>query len=156
MPDRKQISTTGYPPEARVRLGQAVAKARIAAGYKFRTDFARAAGVKSQRSLQMLEQGDEYVGQVILFAVARALPNWNEDTPRTILEGGPIPPTVQETAQEAAQETAPTASVADIPGLGQLRDGVEVQLWAIKELDEETRKAYIFQHRARVAQERAI
>lgn len=93
---RRQVSTSNYDPEARTCLGDAVAKAREAAGYKYRTEFARAAGITSIRSLNMLENGESGVGQSILFAVGRALPNWTEDTPKIILEGGPIPPTVAE------------------------------------------------------------
>lgn len=53
-------------------------------------------GEVSLRSLEKLEGGDVGVGQKVLFAVARALPGWTEDTPKTILEDGPIPPTVAE------------------------------------------------------------
>lgn len=93
---RGQLRTASYSDEARARLGGAVAKAREAAGYKYRTEFARAAGIKSVRSLEMLEAGEPGVGQSVLFAVGRALPNWTEDTPRVILEGGPIPSTANE------------------------------------------------------------
>jgi transcriptional regulator with XRE-family HTH domain len=79
----------------RITLALAVAKAREAAGYSTRTAFAKAVG-KSIRSINALEAGDPTVGQSVLFAVARVLPNWTEDTPKTILEGGPIPPTVAE------------------------------------------------------------
>lgn len=41
--------------------------------------------------MQALELDDASVGQSVLFAVARLLPNWTEDTPRAILEGDPIP-----------------------------------------------------------------
>jgi len=53
----------------------------------------KAAGGKvSTRSLQALETADASVGQSVLWDVARQLPGWDEDTPRSILEGGPIPP----------------------------------------------------------------
>lgn len=92
---QRQIRTGDYPPEARLRLGHEVAKARIAAGHRYRTDLAdaiKAAGGKvSPRSLQALETGDASVGQAVLFAVASVLPRWTEDTPKAILEGGPAP-----------------------------------------------------------------
>lgn len=95
---QRQIRTGDYSPDARLRLGQAVAQARTAAGYPYRTDLVdavKAAGGKlSIRSLQALEAGDASVGQSVLFAVARLLPNWDEDTPRIVLEAGPIPPTL--------------------------------------------------------------
>lgn len=78
-----------------MRLAEAVAKAREAAGFSTRTAFRKVVD-KSIRSINALETGEPTVGQSVLFAVGRALPNWNEDTPRTILEGGPIPPTVAE------------------------------------------------------------
>lgn len=90
---RRQIRTADYSQHARDRLANAVIKAREAAGFKWRTDFARHANIRSIRSLVMLEQGEPGVGQTILFAVGRGLPNWDEDTPRVILEGGPVPPT---------------------------------------------------------------
>lgn len=95
VPTRK-LSTTNFSPEARERLADAVAAARIADGHLYRTTFARAAGIRSLRSLELLEAGDPGVGQAILIKVAQALPNWTEDTPKTILEGGPIPPTFVE------------------------------------------------------------
>lgn len=87
----RRVRTASYPEEARRRLGDAVAKAREAAGYQYRTEFRRAAGIKSVRSLEMLENGEPGVGQTVLFAVGRLLPGWTEDTPRQILEGGMIP-----------------------------------------------------------------
>lgn len=99
VPSRK-LSTTNYPTEARVRLGEAVREARNAAGYMFRTTFARDAGIRSIRSLELLEAGDPGVGEAILFKVARALPNWTGDTPRLILEGGSAPSTEPELPPE--------------------------------------------------------
>lgn len=78
-----------YDKTARVRLGLAVARAREAAGYQFRPAFEKAAGVGST-SLWKLENGDP-VGPLVYEAVARALPGWNEDTPRQILEGESAP-----------------------------------------------------------------
>lgn len=82
-----------YDKTARVRLGLAVARAREAAGYQFRPAFEKAAGVGST-SLWKLENGDP-VGPLVYEAVARALPGWDEDTPRLILEGEAGAPTVE-------------------------------------------------------------
>src|SRR5262245_34664131 len=84
---RKQLRTSSYPPEARARLGEAVEAARIAAGYRYRTDFCRSRDIKNLRGLELLEQGKTGVGQAFLFEVADALPGWTRDTPRLILEG---------------------------------------------------------------------
>lgn len=89
---RKQIRTSNYSPEDRVRLGEAVEAARVAAGYKFRPEFCRAHGIRNLRGLELLEQGQTGVGQAFLFEVADALPDWTRDTPRIILEGGEPPP----------------------------------------------------------------
>ncbi len=72
----------------------------------YRTDFARAIGNKSVRSIELLEAGEPGVGASILFAVGRGLPNWTEDTPQIILEGGPIPPTAP--AEPPPPPTPPT------------------------------------------------
>ncbi|RSN26549.1 hypothetical protein DMC63_01555 [Streptomyces sp. WAC 05977] len=104
----RQIRTGDYPLEARERLGNAVAKARIAGGWQYRTDLSdaiKAAGGKvSPRSLQALETADASVGQAVLWDVARQLPGWDEDTPRSILEGGPIPPTQTQPVTEEPRE----------------------------------------------------
>lgn len=85
--------TAKYPEPARKRLGEAVMQARLACGFQWRPDFVKAVdGIKSVRSITMLENGEPGVGPAVLYAVARYLPNWTEDTPRIILEGGPIPP----------------------------------------------------------------
>ncbi|MEV6879150.1 hypothetical protein [Amycolatopsis sp. NPDC051128] len=147
----KRLRTANYSAEARARLGDAVTKAREAAGYQYRPPFvhaAKAAGIKlNVRSLELLEQGDPGVGQSILFAVGRALPGWTEDTPRVILEDGPIPPT--ENAGVPHLSLVDSASAAP-PG-PELRDDIERQLWAISALSEEERWSYIDQHRARQA-----
>src|SRR5262245_3598970 len=70
---RKQLRTRTYPPEARARLGEAVEQARIAAGYRFRTEFCRAHGIKNLRGLELLEQGQPGVGSAFLSEIARAL-----------------------------------------------------------------------------------
>lgn len=64
--------------------------AREQMGYKFRPAFAREAKV-SVRSLAAVENGEPGVGAANLRAIGRALQGWTEDTPRIILEGGPIP-----------------------------------------------------------------
>jgi len=100
---KKQLRTADYPQEARERLGDAVAKARETGGWRFRTDFAEAARVAGEklslRSLGAVESGEAGVGQSVLFAIGRMLPNWTEDTPRLILEGGPIPSIEREPAR---------------------------------------------------------
>ena len=96
---RKQLRTSNYSAEMRARLGAAVEAARLAAGYKYRTDFCRAHGIRNLRGLELLEQGKTGVGQVLLFEVADALPGWDRETPRIILEGGPVPPVSPEDPQ---------------------------------------------------------
>jgi len=93
---RRQLRTSNYTAEDRNRLGEAVEAARLAAGYKFRTEFVRAHGIKNLRGLELLEQGQTGVGQAFLYEVARALPGWTEDTPRAILEGAAAPPIAAE------------------------------------------------------------
>lgn len=88
---RRQLRTKDYSEDARKRLGEAVDRARRAAGYRYRTDFVKAHGIKNLRGLEMLEQGQPGVGQAFLLEVAAALPGWNEDTPRAVLEGGEPP-----------------------------------------------------------------
>lgn len=113
VPSRKQLRTRNYPAEARAALGKAVEDARVAAGFRFRTDFCRAHGIKSYRSLEMLEQGDPGVGQAFLFEVADALPGWTRDTPRIVLEGGEPPST---TAPSSEGEFPPDWSTEDEEG----------------------------------------
>ncbi len=100
------LRTANYSASARTRLGEAVSIARQAAGFPFRPQFAKRHGI-NKRSLELLEHGDPGVGETILFAVARALPNWTESTPRAILEGGPIPPTASDNSVPA--KSAPRA-----------------------------------------------
>lgn len=89
---RKQLRTSNYSPEARTRLGEAVEAARMAAGYRYRTEFCRAHHIKNLRGLELLEQGKTGVGQAFLFEVADSLPGWTRETPQIILEGGAAPP----------------------------------------------------------------
>lgn len=95
----RKLRTADYSQQARERLGAAVAEGRVAAGYKFRPPFAKVAQV-SLRSLVDIETGKPGAGEANLTAIARALPNWTEDTPREVLEGGPIPPLATETPAE--------------------------------------------------------
>lgn len=88
---RTQLRTKDYSVAARKRLGEEVERARRALGYRYRTDFCRAYGIKNLRGVELLEQGQPGVGQAFLFEVARALPGWDESTPRHVLEGGAPP-----------------------------------------------------------------
>ncbi|MGH3516208.1 MAG: hypothetical protein ACRDQ7_02070, partial [Haloechinothrix sp.] len=107
-------------------------------GHRWRTTFARAAGI-SVRSLNSLESGDPGVGQSILFAVGRALPNWTEDTPKMILEGGPIPSTATDEAPpewEPRDEWERTLA-ADFPDMSRKR---QAELFRMHRKDNESRK----------------
>jgi hypothetical protein len=88
----------GYPPEAWIRLGEAVAQARRAIGHRSAHSFAKATG-RSHRSIQAVERG-EGVGVAVLEAVGLTLgghiPGWGVDTPESILKGGPVPDLVAE------------------------------------------------------------
>lgn len=82
--------TRRYSEDARTRLGIAVTRAREALGHQFRPSFVEVVHGVGLTSLVKLETGKP-VGPAVYEAVARALPNWTEDTPVTILEGGPVP-----------------------------------------------------------------
>lgn len=114
------MRTADYSQEARDRLAAAVAAARKAAGHRFRPSFAKAAGVgiRSLENVESLEPDAASVGDTVLEAIGRALPNWTEDTPRIVLEGGAIPVHKPEPAAES-QELAPLDEVleADLDGL---------------------------------------
>ena len=89
-----RVRTANYSPEARQRLGDAAAKAREALGMSRPQLVAAAAAagvVLNKKSLELVETGQPGVGQSFLFALGRFLPNWTEDTPRKILEGGSAP-----------------------------------------------------------------
>jgi hypothetical protein len=88
---RRQLSTLNYSQDDRDRLADAVTKARLADGYRSRSALARAAEI-SVRSLAAVERAEPGVGQGTLFAIGRKLSRWTVDTPRVILEGGPVPP----------------------------------------------------------------
>jgi hypothetical protein len=87
----RRLSTKEYSTDARERLALAHTRAREAAGYPSRPKYAAAVPDVGLRSIVKIEQADP-VGQLVLEATARFLPGWTEETPRIILEGGPIPP----------------------------------------------------------------
>jgi hypothetical protein len=78
-------------------------RAREADGHMYRPSFATLAGI-SVASLLKLETGKP-VGPSVYEAVARALPEWTEETPRKILEGEePQTRTLTPTGQQAEGE----------------------------------------------------
>lgn len=117
------MRTGNYSQEARARLAGAIVKAREAAGHRFRPSFAKAAGVgvRSIENVESLEPGAASVGESVLRAIGRALPTWTEETPRIILEGGPIPAGPQTPVSSAVEteELAPLDEVlsTDLDGL---------------------------------------
>lgn len=127
----RRLRTADYSEEARERLGRAVARQREADGYKFRPAFAKAAKI-SLRSLAAVETGEPGVGAANLRAIGRALSTWTEDTPREILDGGPIPPTHVETVEP--------------------RDEFERKVMA-SHVDLDTKIHFIRRHRAALAEE---
>jgi hypothetical protein len=94
----QRVHTREFSAEARERLGLAITRAREASGHPHRPSFAKVAGL-SVRSIVNLEAGTP-VGPSVYEAAARALPGWNEDTPRMILEGSPAPEIVVPTRAE--------------------------------------------------------
>lgn len=112
---RRQLRTKDYPEADRKRLGQAVETARRAAGYRYRTDFVRANGIKNLRGLEMLEQGQPGVGQAFLFEVARALPGWDESTPQAVLEGQDPPPAEPVVEPAESKHSPAEPNPADYP-----------------------------------------
>jgi hypothetical protein len=88
------LRTANYGEDARKRLGEAVAMARRAAGHRWRSTFYKEAKV-GKRSLEAVEAGEPTIGIDVLERIGRALGrhfrDWSADTPRAILEGGPIP-----------------------------------------------------------------
>jgi hypothetical protein len=126
---RKQLSTLGYSQEARDRLADAVNKARLAAGYRWRTNLAKAAGV-SVRSVTALERAEPGVGQANLYAIARVLPGWTEDTMKLVLDGGDPP----------AIDSGGRVEIL-------LLDDSERQLWAL-DMPDDVKWGWIYQYRA--------
>jgi hypothetical protein len=88
------LRTADYSVEARKRLAEAVSQARRAIGHEWRTTFADEAGI-GIRSLEAVEAYEPTVGVSVLERIGRALGrhlrDWSFNTPREILEGGPIP-----------------------------------------------------------------
>ena len=88
------LRTADYSDEARKRLAEAVSQARRAIGHEWRTSFAIEVQI-SLRSLEAVEAHEPTVGVSVLERIGRTLGRhlrgWSVDTPRTILEGGPIP-----------------------------------------------------------------
>jgi transcriptional regulator with XRE-family HTH domain len=78
-----------------MRLGEAVRRARLVAGFNSRSQFSDAAGV-SKRAIDALESGEATVGRRILEQVGHTLgryfDQWSIETAQIILEGGPPPP----------------------------------------------------------------
>jgi hypothetical protein len=98
------LRTANYSEHARQRLGEAVAEARRAAGHRWRTSFAKEAKIGT-RSIEAVEAYEPTVGVDVLERIGRALGrhfrDWSADSPRAILEGGPIP----------SHEPAPRATI---------------------------------------------
>jgi hypothetical protein len=120
MPPTRNLRTADYSESARRTLGDAVAEARRRAGFRWRTDFARAHPEVSVSSLKLIEQAKPLVGITALQAVGEALGNhfpgaWEKGTPRVILEGGPIPDleAVAAAVDPATQEVDPLQDVGD-------------------------------------------
>lgn len=90
----QNLRTANYSDDARKRLADAVSQARRAIGHEWRPSFATEAGV-GIRSLEAVEWHEPTVGVTVLERIGRALGrhlrDWNADTPRMILDGGPIP-----------------------------------------------------------------
>lgn len=109
----RRLRTATYSTDARQRLAAAVATARAAEGHRWRPSFAAAAGI-SLRSLTAIETAEPTVGQAALDAVGAALAGqgWDKDTPKAILEGGPIP-TPQEPSAENVTVTEPDSEVSN-------------------------------------------
>lgn len=124
-----RLRTANYSQEARDRLARAVTNARESAGYRYRTDFAKATQGVSKRSLDAVENSEPTVGGTVLRAIGRALPTWDEDTAQAVLEGGPIPANI----------------ILD------LRDDNERKLFEL-DLPEDVRWGYIRIYRERQAQ----
>lgn len=107
-----RLSTADYPADARNRLATAVQRARDTAGNWSQQQLADLANV-SKRSIVYLEKADPRVGRRVLEAIGRALPGWDVDTARRVLEGAQ-PPNAGEPQPEEELEPAPgTGSITD-------------------------------------------
>lgn len=111
----QQLRTANFSDDDRVRFGEAVKKARRAAGFRSRRAFAEAAGV-GKRSIDAVELFEPVVGEDVLTAIGIALGNffedWSQDTPRAILEDGFVPSNIlrgdgPQPVQEQADEVDP-------------------------------------------------
>jgi hypothetical protein len=78
-------------------------------GYRTRPQYEAASGI-NKRSIVDLEAG-RVVGELILESVGRFLAGWTEETPWTILEGGPIP---EATAGRTRPEPAVDSRVSPV------------------------------------------
>lgn len=108
------VRTSNYSSPDRKRLGDAVAAARRAAGFRFRPGFVAATGL-GMRSLEAIERGEPTVGVGVLEDVGRALgrfhPAWDAATPKRILDGDAPPDlSMPVSAPEAALPTSHTPS----------------------------------------------
>lgn len=123
-----RVRTANYSQEARWRLARAITDARKAAGHRHRPTFWRAAGIgkRSLEAAESLEPDAPSVGETVLHAIAQALPGWTQDTPRIILEGGPIPTTESVTAPRVVEaDLAPrdevlTATMSQLAALARM------------------------------------
>ncbi len=132
----RNLRTADYPEAARRRLGEAVEKARRAAGFRWRTQFIRAHGDIGITSLNLVETYKPLVGAAVLQAIGRALGQyfpgrWNEDTPKAILEGAD-PPSLDPLPVDLQSSPVFTASVHDPEFWEALRN--EVPKWRYDEL----------------------
>jgi hypothetical protein len=88
------LRTADYSDDDRKRLAEAVSQARRAIGHRHRTTFVVEVGI-GVRSLEAVERGEPKVGVWVLEQIGRTLGHhlrdWNANTPREILEGGPMP-----------------------------------------------------------------
>lgn len=120
------VTTSDYTDDARERLGAAVADARTMAGFRSRSDLAREADI-SLRSLDKVELGKPGVGRRVLLSIARVLPGWDVDTPRSILEGAPVPEPI--TPEPPKDDTHETGSGDDVQQ--QIRPTIGTREWLI-------------------------
>jgi len=111
----RRPNTREFSQGDRDQLGKAVTRARERAGYTW-ARLTEAAGI-GKTSLFKLERG-EPVGPKVYEAVARALPDWDEDTPVTILRGGPVP--------SPAKSTAASREAVELAALAVIQDGSKV------------------------------
>lgn len=124
------LRTANYSKEARIRLGDAVAEARRAIGHRWRTTFAEEARI-SKRSVEAVERHEPTVGVTVLEEIGRALGrhlrDWDANTPKVILDGGPIPS--HDPARRADLDIR-WAARRDL--LGQLRSRVEAKAFSTR------------------------